>query len=361
MSDGQRKWLIVGVVAVATIAIAYWIAARAVEPARADFTLTAETGILRLHTYCAQRLVWDLPPGKVSQPQPMMPGDDEGPASSAKPSSKSVSPQTADEERPDGHVSVAMEGDLFITVSRSAAGDLMVVIQRGDSGGELPLGTVTVSNPREGSSEMERKSQTIEDRLYYRSVDGADPAFTLPLWGRVIVGDDVPQGSGSAAGAAPLLQAATIRARVSTSGRLNEGVPRKTVIDESLDVGDIVDTHPTLAAEQMDAPRVKALCGSKSGDWAAVGFITPGSDGMIKAVVHRNAEAVSVTRASAQPFDLSVRKWQSWLASDWLQGGIIVLVLVATIIGNLNNALSVKNKFWPKPEKKQDVEKHGKS
>lgn len=358
MSGRVARRLLLGLV---LAAIVVWIGMRGVQPARADFTLTADTGILRLHTYCAQRLVWDLPPGKVSQPQPMMPADDEEPAAGAKPATKTAASQTPPEEQPDGHISVAMEGDLFITVSRSAAGDLMVVIQRGDSGGNAPLGTVTVSNPREGSSEMERKSQTIKDKLYYRSVVGAAPAFTLPLWGRVIVGDDVPQGSGSAAGAAPLLHAANIRARVSASRDVNQGVPRKTVIDEALDAGDIVDTHPTLSDARMDAEGVKELCGPKAEDWAAVGFVTPGKDGLLSAVIHRNAEAVSVTRASAMPFDLSVRKWQSWLTSAWLQALIIVFVLVAWLIGNLNNTVSLIHKIWPKSEKKQDVEKHGKS
>jgi hypothetical protein len=336
-----RRIAITAVVAGLLIGGGLVLVAAGTKPARSDFTVTADTGILRLHTYCAQRLVWDLPPGIVSQPVPMQPQED------VKPGAKNKIDKE-EEEKPDGHISVAMEGNLFITISRAATGALMVVIQRGegDETGD-PLGTVTISNPIPGSKEMERRSQVITEKLYYRSVAGPKPTFTLPLWGHVIVGDDVPQGSGSAAGAAPLLQAATIRARVSLSGSLNEGVPRKTVINEVLDAGDIVDTHPTLSDQEMNKAAVAALCGPEVEDWAAVGFVTPEKDGFLTAVVHRNAEALSVTRASAKPFVLSVPKWHKWFATPGWQGTIIALLLIAWIVSNFNNAVGLFQKFWP--------------
>ena len=190
ISPNTKRWLwFLAAIAVIVTVLALLVA-RGVKPSRANFTLTADTGILRLQTYCAQRLVWDLPPGKVTQPGAMVPGGE-------------PTNPPGESEQSGQNVSLALEGNVLVTVSRSTEGNLLVVLQRGEGADESrPMGTVKTGE----------ESQAIVRKLYYQST-GTNPAFTLPLWGRVTVGDDVPQGSGSVAGAAPLLRAANIRAR----------------------------------------------------------------------------------------------------------------------------------------------------
>lgn len=323
MSESRSKswfWYWVGggvlVVVIAGSVIAY-LGTRA---ARADFTLTADTGILRLQTYCAQRLVWDLPRGTVTMPGALAPPSEDG------------TPAVAAAAEP-ANISLAMEGHVQVTVSRGPQGNLLVTVQRGEGAdASRPLGEVTESGAT-------NKTQTITRQLYYQSADAA-PSFTLPLWGRVIVGDDVPQGSGSEAGAASLLRKAEVRARVSLRGGLNQGVPRKTIIDESLDAGDIVDTHPELADEKLDAKSLAALCNRQEEAWASVGFIAP-EGGSLSLVVHRQARAFGVTRAGATPFTLSVPRWHLWLVNPVVQifAGLFALLLgVISIVNNADNS-----------------------
>ena len=282
--------------------------ARGLSSERADFTIAARTGILKIRTYCAQRMVWDLPPGHVKQPTPLQP-------------SAGTTPQGGDNERAHD-VSISIESDALITVSRSPNSPLLIVVQRGEqessSQAGNSLGTFTIGD----------ESRPIDGPLYYRSTD-APHAFTLPVWGRATIGDDVPQGSGSAAGAVPLLSGATIRARIGIDRKFNSGIPRKTVIEETLDAGDIVDTHPEFIGTRPNAGPVRKLCGGQTEEWAAVGFIVPDNEaGSLDVVIHRSADAVSVARAGSKPFELSVPTWNAWLLSPRYQIGAAIIAIL---------------------------------
>jgi hypothetical protein len=82
------------------------------------------------------------------------------------------------------------------------------------------------------------------------------------------------------------------------------------------------------------------MCQSQQEDWAAVGFLAPHvNSGLLDVVVHRKSTAISVARASAEPFELSVPKWHVWIAKPSLQ---MTVAFFALLFG----LFAVADNFW---------------
>jgi len=313
------------------------------RPFPIDYTVAAQTATLSLRTYCGQKLAWDLPRGFVRVPGQLRLPD-------ATPEADGVAAVEPGAEL----VSVTIEQDVIVTLTVLPGNRLSVVWALPSAGGEraAAAGLVTVGG----------RTIPIDQTIYYESelplaggsAGMAAAGFTFPLAGRVILGDDIPYGSGVEGRSAPVLQAASVVGRADVGSSRYGAAPRKTLLEEKLDTGDLVDTHPEFdnradrvarARIDLNSPNPACTAGDAAatdGAWAAMGFVSPDTQGAFQAVLHRRASGVGVSHLGAAPFMLTVPRWHAVILAPDYQILIALFVVLTSLISLALNSLQLR-------------------
>lgn len=264
------------------------------------FAVTARTGVVEIHPTCERNLVWDLPAGRLLA-------------------------------RNCSAVDPAECGGLREAVTATlAAGSSARIEMRADGRWGITFGYVERLDCPGTTAEAIRISADYEDvpaddagYFYVAEPPGegqAPPAFALPLAGRAIIGQFVEFGGGWSEVHSPTLSEGQVFGRdvaVGTGERL-------TLLDEELDPGSIVDTHPRRAGAGDS--------GSDDAEPAASGFVLSGEADMLVQVSQKRSIAVI-------PYDgvgrrLEIPRWKVWWNSPLLQ-------LVASFAGVLGALLGL--------------------
>jgi hypothetical protein len=253
----------------------------------AAFSITARSEVLSVEVGCAQQLVWDLPPGQIG-----IPGEGKPPGVSQS-------------------VSVTLRGGALARVRGGPNGEWLIDFGRSASFGCGPAADAVTATADETALRIS------EDGYIYRSRAriGAAPVLPLLLLGRVVIGEEIPFGSGARGVlATPMLGEARVEVR--TPDPLT--AQRRLIHAERIDPGGIVDSHACLDTRADDLPR----CVKKSGS-AAEGFIHVaerddkrlGFDVQLQVV----GERIGVRQQGGSERRILVSWWSKLVTSSWLQ------------------------------------------
>ncbi len=264
------------------------------------FAMQARTGVLEVHPACGRSLIWDLPAGRVL--------------------ARDCDPD--DPEQCGGvrdAVTVTLAGGSTARIEMRADRRWGVTFGRLDG----PACADAGDSPIRITADYAELPADALGYFYVAEPAGPDappPGFSLPLAGRVIVGQFVEFGGGWSDVHSPTLSEGRVFGRdvaVGTGERL-------TLLDEELDPGSIVDTHPRLAGADKAA--------DEASDRAATGFVLSGEGDMLVQLSQRRS--IAVTPYDGTPRRLEVPRWKVWWNSPLLQ-------LVASIVGVFGGLLGL--------------------
>jgi len=269
------------------------------------FAVQARSGVLEVQPTCERSLIWDLPGGRLIARQ--CGADDPadcGGLHEAVTATLSAGSSARIEMRADGRW-----GITFGVADRASCGD--------------PAGM-----PVRITADYDELPPDESGYFYVAEplLPGEPPpAFALPLAGRITIGQFVEFGGGWSDVQSPTLSGGRVFGRdvaIGTGERL-------TLLDEELDPGSIVDTHPRQAGAVEP--------GDTAAEPVATGFVLSSKDDgdrhdMLVQVSQRRSVAVI-------PYDglgrrLEIPRWKVWWNSPLLQ-------LVASIVGVLGALLGI--------------------
>jgi len=264
------------------------------------FAVQARTGVLEVQPACGRSLIWDLPAGRVL---------------------------ARDCDADDMEQCGGVRDTVTVTM---AGGSTARIEMRADHRWGVTFGRLDGPVCSDaGDSPIRVTADYVElpaDALGYfyvaepASPDAPPPGFSLPLAGRVIVGQFVEFGGGWSGVQSATLSEGRVFGRdvaVGTGERL-------TLLDEELDPGSIVDTHPRLAGADKG--------GDEASDRVASGFVLSGPGDMLVQLSQRRS--IAVTPYDGVPRRLEVPRWKVWWSSPLLQ-------LVASIVGVFGGLLGL--------------------
>jgi hypothetical protein len=316
----SRAMLVYG--ALALLLVCYLVT---LLPARnTAFSITARTDVLAIEPFCAEELVWDLPPGHVVAT---------GAASIGQRCAGPPLPVTMVlrggaraefETRPNGRVQARVSAyDKAACATGAHAAPIAVSVDGADLTGDA------------------------EGYFYLAGdCDAAAPQESTPVIlsfsGRAILGRAIPYGAGwrDATPMAPILQHGEVLARTTA---LYTG-ERLTLLEEQLDPGSVVDTHPCLGPEEH-AGGAAQRC--RRPLVPAVGFvrIAGGSEGL--EVQAYPEGSVGVTPHGGEPRELRLTQWDRLKASTVVQALIAAIALFAAFVGRLKDWFELRRLAGP--------------
>ena len=253
----------------------------------ATFSITARSEVVSVEVGCAQQLVWDLPAGQIG-----IPGDGKEPDASRS-------------------VSATLRGGAVARVRTGPQGEWLIDFGRSANFGCGPAADAITVTADESALRIS------EDGYVYRSAApiGTAPAPPLLLLGRVVIGEEIPFGSGAPVVlAAPMLGEARVEVR--TPDPLT--AQRRLIHAERVDPGGIVDSHACLdtRADEL-SPCVKAAGSTAEGfihlaerDDKRLGF-----DVQLQVV----GERIGVRQQGGSERRILVSWWSKLVTSSWLQ------------------------------------------
>lgn len=291
--------LLLGVAAVA------WVLA-SVQTDDASFGISAETEVLSVEPDCEQNLVWDLPAGRIGALR-------------------------EDGREPEGAaaIGVLLRGGARARVRVGQQGQWKMEFTHSDSFGCGGSAADVIVFTADDLSESAGGAD-----VYYESEDEVAPGAgpVLMLRGRVVIGEEIPFGIGTADGAeVPLL----VRARVEARTPDWHTRQRRLIHEETIDPGAMIDTHGCL-----DAP-----AGPQTLAAACVREARTASEGYLRAIRNDDRLAFAVQLAATGRFigvrnqggtqrRLLVTWWSRVVSSTFAQlfaAGLAVLAALAQI------------------------------
>jgi hypothetical protein len=265
-----------------------------------SFSVSARTDVVSIETACAQqRLVWDLPPGKVG-------------AAGAE-----VTALSAREV-----VSVALRGGARSRVRLGPNGALLIEFGPSasfDCGASSDAIVVTVDR---------KPLENNPDGYVYESglAALAGPRPVLLLQGRVVLGEEIPFGAGTTgAVTAPLLHEARIEARTPDPLTLQ----RRLIHDETVDPGGMIDTHACLD-QRAD---MLAACAASTRSSSQGFFHVVERDGRpsLQVQMHVTGERIGVRQQGGGERRIVVTWWSKLVTWSLLQIMATLLVFITTM------------------------------
>jgi hypothetical protein len=282
-------------VAASVSLIAYFAASR---PTRdADFFVSARSDILAVELDCVQELVWDLPPG-------------------------SIAPQDAPERRVAGApVSVVLRGGVHARVRVDPQRRWLIDFARSDN-----LGCNTAAADAIVARLDDRTLAASGTGYVYQSAADIQmaPRPVLLLRGRVVIGDEIPFGSGQwGAVSTPLLHSARIEVRTPDQ----QTAQRRLIHEEVVDSGGIIDSHGCLDQPSSDCVR---SAGSRTNGFIHV-VERDGRPGL-EAQLVVTGERIGVRQQGGSQRRVLVTYWSKLATSSWLQMSAALLVFVSLLL-----------------------------
>lgn len=233
-----RRWprtrvvLVAGIAVIAFLVIAIWL----MQPSpNAAFAVSARTGSATLEPLCGERLVWDLPAGRVVR--------------------RSAMPNATDAMAV-GNVTLVLAAGSRVRLESTSPGDVRIVVgpagkSRSDcSSGSDPAYQISVNEVQVGDDPIGFSYAALP-------VPSAEHAAQLSLLasGHVVLGEPVQVGAGWATREPGILESGTVDLRVIPWF----GDDRVTLRTELLEEGSLFDTHACLgAAADQSCPPLRA-------------------------------------------------------------------------------------------------------
>lgn len=271
------------------------------------FAIRANTQVVRVDLPCGDKLVWDLPPGRIGDPD-------------------------ADEVAMPRRIAVTMRGgsSAIIRLSSQRQLDIVWPADAGyacatDGHGE-PDGIVVDTDSGQASFPNGALAYLSEEPL------GSQSSPLLLLRGRVRLGDEIVEGAGfSGMVHLPILLSGTVEARTpDTSGQ------KRLIHAEDVEAGSQIDTHACLAHSEAATALQPCLAGRRTG--AALGFVHLPPDGdALEAQVSMVGREVGIRPHGGSERQMMVTAWSRWLTSSWLQ----ILVVLTIALGSLANLAGI--------------------
>jgi hypothetical protein len=299
---GTRVILVLTVALVVIVALGIWLGQPSPDAA---FIVSARTGVLTVEPLCGERLVWDLPPGRVAR-RSDLPG-------AAVPS--------------EGLVSLALLPGSRATLESTPTIPLRIQVARVDRACANP--TLFFEATVNGIG--------IDDPGGVRyGVTTAPPApLSLALSGRVVLGAAVQIGGGWGADARGILESGTVDLRV---------VPwfsrdRVTLRTEHLELGSLVDTHGCLdrAGPREGCPEDEAA--------PAQGFLRTSPEGWIDAQLYSN-RAVGLQSFGGDQHLVEIPESTAAWHSPTLIGIVALLITFTTFYKGIRDMVRDMIGWW---------------
>lgn len=268
-------------------AIAWWLMLPA---SNAAIAISAQTGSLTLEPLCGERLIWDLPAGRIG-PRSSLPG---------------ANPVRT------GNVTLILTSGARVRLESTGPGIFRLAVER------APVARSCGADSVQPFQAIFDGMPLADDPVGFSYAAGAPEtgqgshALSLPLSGRIVLGEAVQQGAGWATGSTASLQSGAVTRRVVPAFSHE----RVTLSTERLDEGSLLDTHACL-----EGP-ANVATGCPSGEAApAVGFLrTISSGGLSVQIYARGPVGVQAfSGASQQLFTIpnSMAAWQSEPLRIW--------------------------------------------
>lgn len=306
------------------------------------FAVSAATGVVELRPLCPDKVVWDLPPGEVQGRSCLPENPDDLTSAEAFQRACSVSAE---------QVTVTLLAGATAKVELDAADRWLLTF------GTAPVPGCSVQNAvpllvSAGDADLPFDPQGF----FYRPHTAAAPApapsaadtaasepasveahgsanpaaveaqgsanLALALLGRVIIGQPMQFGAGWTAGSSPILNSARFVAR---SRALGTGQPL-TVMDEDVEAGTIIDTHPTtrFAAAAAGPP------GAADAIAQASGFVQLFDEELLVQVYQ--PESIGLLPYASESRIIRVPRWRPLWASPPVQLTVSVIVVAFTLL-----------------------------
>ena len=277
------------------------------------FSIVAETRVFSVRPVCGAKILWDLPAGEVDG---LTLRDGRAP-----PKAKSVSLGFGDDAV--AHVAMGDDGRVMIRVRPLQPGtEAKSIFALRDA---QPL-----ARDRDGYA-FRTAGQVV----------GEGRALTLRLVGRVVIGDSLPEGGGWKKSSAAILG----RGHLSGHDEALVTGERLTLINEPIDPGAVVDTHPRMNSTEADGRRLIDIAASQAdcasaemGGAPAEGFARGAKDGALEVVVYRRGQSIGIAPLGKPGMEISVTKWRSWIASPIFQTAVaiagVLLFLLQVLTAN---------------------------
>lgn len=270
------------------------------------FSVKARTGVVEVMPLCSRGLVWDLPRGRVL-------------------------PRSCDADEPEDcggehdTVTVSLLAGSSARIEMRTDGRWTIVFGVNDAA-ECP-GTIDAPiRVATDSADLARDEQGYFFVASSPQAGEAPPAFSLPLAGRVIIGQFVEFGGGWAEVHSPTLTEGRVLGRDAAIGTGE----RLTLLDEEVDPGSIVDTHLPRPEDEGSAWSADAP--------AATGFILsnigePSSDTSEMLVQLSQQRSVGVIPYDGVGRRLEVPRWKVWWDSPLPQLAASFVGVLAGLFG----------------------------
>lgn len=300
----QEHWPFAAVVAlgfVVFLALGWWLA----RPAKnGTIAVAATTGSLTLDVLCRERLVWDLGPGRMQRR-----GDPPG-----------------TEPRRVGGLTITLLGGARVRVDSLGPGVFHFAVENAEA--------LARECGRTGSAfQIEDDGGAVKDDpvgMTYAAEPTAGPAanpISLPLSGRVVLGQAVQQGAGWSARPAGVLESGTVTLRVVPA--FSE--ERVTLGSEQLDEGSLLDTHACL-----DAPaKAAGPCPDKTAP-PALGYFRAAPQGGLKVQLYARGPIGVQAFGAAEQHQIAIPNstvaWRSDLLKFWGASLGAVLLFWAQVV-----------------------------
>jgi hypothetical protein len=298
-------WVRFGSVVAFTLAVSWLLSS--VVTRDASFSINADTEVLTIEPDCQQQIVWDLPPGRIG----IVPLGDE-----------KASPTDA------GRISVAFRGGARAQVRVARDGRWLIDLGRGNSFGCATTAEDLIRFDADG-----RATTAGAQDVFYSSAEPQTPGAgpVLLLKGRIVLGQEITYGGGSAAGlGSPLLDRARIEVRTPDA----QTRQRRLIHEEALDPGGMLDTHGCLD-EPIDAQAAEFPC-VRHARTAAEGFLRAVKRDerlLLETQLSVNGRHIGVRQQGGSERRVLITVWSRLVSSSWLQLFAAGLILVSTLVG----------------------------
>jgi len=303
-TDSWLKKSLVGAVTVSVLGGVLVLALRGLNQPAASGTLSisAVTGSLTLEPLCDEPVTWDLPAGRVGR--------------------RSVAPGEPGYGTPAGAVTMTLAAGSRTRVTSPEPGVLRVSVEKND---ELASRCPSAASPHYRLVLDGTPAAQDPVGFNYETRTGAHAGpigLSLPVAGRVIIGQAVPEGADWRARSAPILLTGTILRRVKPwfgHDVMTVGEP------ERLDEGSIVDSHACLDSGKAGASPASDCSAARP--VPAVGFFRTLSEGGLQVQLYAQGPAGLQTYRGPQHLievPLSTALWESDTAKLW--GAFFLLI-----------------------------------
>lgn len=293
--DPRRNRAILAIVVLLLAGAAWWLTRPASDAA---IGISAQTGSLTVEPLCGERLIWDLPVGRI------------GPRS-APPGTEAI--QT-------GNVTLVLGAGARAHLESTGPGVLRLSVDRAENfAQECAVGSAPSFQAIVDGSPLPDDPGGFRYAANAPGVGESSNPLSLLLSGHIVLGQAVQQGGGWAPSGSAILESGTVALRVVPS--LSD--ERVTLRTETLDAGSLIDTHACLTPVEGSS----ITCPARNAA-PAQGFLRTVPSGGLRVQMYARGPVGVQPFSGADQHVLSVPNSIAAWRSEWLQVGAMLFVLL---------------------------------